>query len=146
MGRRPATHEELHKKSLQLEDVTAYLKKAGWRSRNDFILDHYNTPTSASQSLRFQPQSKSYAPNDIMAAWLANVPSGSERELRLSITRHAAQIMVNESTAAYHNQELCFSSSGLDTPPISQMISASRKSKTFIPSSSPAYLSFLSHC
>ena len=58
----------------------------------------------------------SYAPDDIVAAWLANVPSGSEKNLHLSITRHAAQIMVNESTAAYHNKELCLSSSGLDTP------------------------------
>jgi hypothetical protein len=98
MGRRPPTHEELHKKKHQ--DATAYLKKAGWRSTNDFILDHFNTPTSASQSLRLQPKSISYAPDDIMAAWLANVPSGSKKELHLSITRHAAQIMVNESTAA----------------------------------------------
>ena len=113
MGQRSATHEEQHKKKLQ--DATTYLKKAGWRSTNDFILDHYNAPTSASQSLRLQ-RSKSYAPDDIMTAWLANVPSGSKKELHLSITRHAAQIMVNESTAAYHNKELCLSSSGLDIP------------------------------
>ena len=113
MGRRPPTLAELHKKRLQ--DATAYLKKAGWRSTNDFILEHFNTPTSASQSLRLQPKS-SYAPDDIMAAWLANVPSGSKKELHLSITRHAAQIMVNESTAAYHNRQLCLSSSGLDIP------------------------------
>jgi hypothetical protein len=93
MGRRPATREEQQKKKLQ--DATTYLKDAGWRSTNDFILDHYNAPTLASQSLRLQ-RSKSYAPDDIMAAWLANVPSGSKKELHLSITRHAAQIMVNE--------------------------------------------------
>ena len=106
MGRRPATREEQHKKKLQ--DASTYLKKAGWRSTNDYILDHYNTPTFASQSLRLQQRSTSYAPDDIMAAWLANVPPGSKKELHLSITRHAAQIMVNESTAAYHNKELCF--------------------------------------
>ena len=114
MGRRPATRDEIHKKRLQ--DAATYLKKASWRSTNDFILDHYNTPTSASQSLRLQPQSMSYAPDDIMDAWLANVPPGSKKELHLSITRHAAQIMVNESTAAYHNKQLCLSSSGLDIP------------------------------
>ena len=114
MGRRPPTREEQHQKKLQ--DASAYLKKAGWRSTNDYILDHYNTPSFASQSLRLQPRSTSYAPDDIMAAWLANVPPGSKKELHLSITRHSAQIMVNESTAAYHNKELCLSSSGLNIP------------------------------
>jgi hypothetical protein len=63
MGRRPPTHEEL-------QDATAYLKKAGWHSTNHFILNHFNsnTPASASQSLRLQPKSISYAPDDIMAA------------------------------------------------------------------------------
>ena len=112
MGRRPPTCEEQHQKRLQ--DASTYLKKAGWCSTNDYILDHYNTPSFASQSLRLQPQSTSYAPEDIMAAWLANVPPGSKKKLHLSITRHSAQIMVNESTPAYHNKELCLSSSGLD--------------------------------
>ena len=114
MGSRIDTRDELHRRKLQ--NAATYLKNAGWRSTNEFILDHYNTPSSASQSLRLQPQSTSYAPNDIMAAWLANVPSGAEKELHLSIMRHAAQIMVNESTAAYHNEKLCLSSSGLDIP------------------------------
>ena len=56
----PPTREEQHQKKLQ--DASTYLKKAGWRSTNDYILDHYNTPSFASQSLRLQPQSTSYAP------------------------------------------------------------------------------------
>ena len=89
MGRRPATRDEIHKKRLQ--DAATYLKMAGWRSTNDFILDHYNTPTSASQSLRLQPQSMSYAPDDIMVAWLANVPKISLSGLpRLASASNAA--------------------------------------------------------
>ena len=115
MVRRPPTREEVHKRKL--DSAATYLKNAGWRSINDFILDHYNFPSSATQSLRLQSRFATYAPDSIMAAWLANVPSGpSQRELHLSITRHAAQIMVNESTAAYHNKKLSLSSSGLDIP------------------------------
>jgi hypothetical protein len=112
MGRRPTTHEEVHKKKLL--DTTTYLKNAGWHSTNNFVLNHYNSPASASQSLRLQPKSTTYSSDTIMAAWLANVPSGpSKKELHRSITRHASHIMVNESTAAYHNEKLCLSSSGL---------------------------------
>ena len=114
MVRRQPKREEVHKK--RLDNTATYLKNAGWRSTNDFILDHYNSPASATQSLRLQ-SSATYAPDAIMAAWLANVPPGpSQKELHLSITQHAAQIMVNESTAAYHNKKLCLSSSGLNIP------------------------------
>jgi len=114
MVRRPPRREEVHKKKL--DDAATYLKNSGWRSTNDFILDHYNSPASATQSLCLQ-SSATYAPDAIIAAWLANVPPGpSQKELHLSITRHAAQIMVNESTAAYHNKKLCLSSSGLNIP------------------------------
>lgn len=114
MGRHPPRREEVHKKKL--DKAATYLKNTGWRSTNEFILDHYNSPVFTTQSLRFQ-SSSIYAPDAIMAAWLANVPPGpSQKELNLSITRHAAQIMVNESTAAYHNKKLCLSSSGVNIP------------------------------
>jgi len=50
-----------------------------------------------------------------MTAWMANVPSGDARvQLNLSITRKAAEIMVQESTKAYHNNRLCLSALGLN--------------------------------
>jgi len=49
-----------------------------------------------------------------MTAWMKNVPSGDAREvLNLAITRKAAEIMVKESTRAYHDDFLHLSASGL---------------------------------
>ena len=87
MGRRPTTREEVHKKKLL--DAATYLKNASWHSTNDFVLDHYNSPASASQSLRLQPKSTTYSPDAIMAAWLANVPSDSALKSGRLVLCHA---------------------------------------------------------
>jgi hypothetical protein len=90
------------------------LKGLGWKSTNTFIEAYYCNNDMASQSLRFQAGS-SYAPEAIMTAWLARVPSGASRtELKMAITRKAAEIMVSESTKAYHHPDLRLSSSDLD--------------------------------
>ncbi|KAF8871852.1 hypothetical protein CPB84DRAFT_1854765 [Gymnopilus junonius] len=47
---------------------------------------------------------------------MANVPQGkAKQQLNLSITRKAAEIMVDESTAAYHQESLQLSASGLNS-------------------------------
>jgi hypothetical protein len=88
------------------------IKDCGWRSTNQFVEVFYGS-TVAAQSLRYQPGSE-YSPERIMSAWMKNVPSGDARQvLNLAITRKAAEIMVKESTRAYHNDFLRLSASEL---------------------------------
>ena len=88
------------------------IKDCGWRSTNHFIEAFYSS-TEASQSLRYQ-QGSEYGPERIMTTWMENVPSGDARQaLNLAITRKAAEIMVKESTKAYHHNFLRLSASGL---------------------------------
>jgi hypothetical protein len=50
-----------------------------------------------------------------MMAWMANVPPGDAKDqLNLSITQKAAEIMVQESTKAYHDNGLRLSASELN--------------------------------
>jgi hypothetical protein len=89
---------------------------SSWRSINEFIEAYYNEPTCASQSLRYQPETK-FIPSRILDIWMVQVPSQAARdELNMTITRKAAEIMVKESTWAYHGPSLRLSSTGLDIP------------------------------
>ncbi|KAF8070439.1 hypothetical protein FPV67DRAFT_1487410 [Lyophyllum atratum] len=98
----------------KLSDAINAIRSSGFRSTNHFIQKFYDSE-HAVQSLRHQ-EGKSYGPAKLMDLWTQSVPSGSEHELHLAITRKAAQIMVKESTTAYHDKTLRFSSSGLDIP------------------------------
>ena len=105
---------------LKLKKSVKALKSLGWRSINEFVEQTYNNEDMAAQSLRFREDS-SYAPEAILTAWLARVPSEAARaELNMAITRKAATIMVDESTKAYHHADLRLSTSDLelayDTP------------------------------
>ena len=99
----------------KIAETLQAIKDCGWRSTNQFIEAFYASSgaSTLSQSLRYQPDS-TYGPERIMTAWMANVPSGdAKHHLNLSITRKAAEIMVQESTKAYHNNGLRLSTSGL---------------------------------
>ncbi|PPR07256.1 hypothetical protein CVT26_012514 [Gymnopilus dilepis] len=105
-------HYQKHQEKLA-KSVKA-LKGIGWRSTNDFVQAFYEDPALAAQSLRLQPGT-AYAPEAILAAWIAQVPSGAgAAELNMAITRKATTIMVAESTEAYHHPELRLSSTNLD--------------------------------
>jgi hypothetical protein len=89
----------------KLSKTVDAIKKCGWRTTNEFIEGFYDS-SEAVQSLRYQPGS-SYAPECILTSWMSNVPSGAAKEkLYLSITQKAAEIMVHESTKAYHDNGL----------------------------------------
>lgn len=108
---KPATRQ---KKLLQA--TVNKVKVSGWRSINEFIEAYYNEPTCASQSLRYQPGTN-FIPSRILDIWMIQVPSQAARdELNMTITRKAAEIMVKESTRAYHDPSLRLSSTGLDIP------------------------------
>ena len=88
------------------------IKDCGWRSTNQFVEAFYSS-TEAAQSLRYQ-EGSDYGPEQIMTAWMKNVPSADAKQaLNLAITRKAAEVMVKESTRAYHNDFLRLSASGL---------------------------------
>lgn len=103
----------------KIAETLQAIKDCGWRSTNQFIEAFYASSGASTQSLRYQPDS-TYGPERIMTAWMANVPSGdAKHHLNLSITRKAAEIMVQESTKAYHNNGLRLSTSGLSAELIS---------------------------
>ncbi|KAG6808046.1 hypothetical protein H0H92_005591 [Tricholoma furcatifolium] len=79
----------------KLSQAISSIKEKGFRSPNDFIESFYNSPDHMAQSLRYQ-ENKSYSPARILDLWTTHVPPGSEseRQLHLTITRKAAEIMV----------------------------------------------------
>jgi hypothetical protein len=104
------------RRKTKLQVTVDNVKALGWRSINDFIEAYYNEPTLASQSLRYQPETN-FIPSHILDIWMVQVPSQAARdELNMAITRKATEIMVNESTRAYHDPSLRLSSTGLDIP------------------------------
>ncbi|CAA7263909.1 unnamed protein product [Cyclocybe aegerita] len=121
--------QQSNKKKVK-KGVTA-LKKAGWRTTNEFVIAFYGCSQQAAQSLRLQPNS-TYAPASIMAAWAKNAPSvEASKELDLVTTKTAAEIMVKESTKAYHDPELRLSASGLDIPYLTTNFGLNKIQKTY---------------
>ena len=100
----------------KLQVTVDKVKASGWRSINDFITAYYSEPTFASQSLRYQPETD-FIPSRILDIWMVQVPSQAAKyELNMTITRKAAEIMIKESTKAYHDPSLRLSTAGLDIP------------------------------
>jgi hypothetical protein len=90
------------------------LKNHGWRSTNEFVEAFYADADLSAQSLWFT-SIWFYAPEGIITAWMKQVPSGkSKTELNMAITRKATEIMISESTKAYHHPDLRISSSNPD--------------------------------
>jgi len=106
------------------------IKKCGWRTTNEFFEGFYGS-SEAAQSLRYQPGS-SYGPERILTAWMSNVPSGDAKEkLHLSITQKAAEIMVQESTKAYHDNGLRLAASGLNADLVNSNFGLENIKKTY---------------
>jgi hypothetical protein len=98
----PAMPPGQKSRDQKLTQTAQTIKKCGWPSTNGFIEAFFNSP-EAVQSLRYQPNSD-YGPDQIISAWMANVPPGDAKtHFNLSITHKAAEITVKESSTAYHN-------------------------------------------
>ena len=125
----PPGQQPRHQKISKTVDA---IKKCGWRTTNDFVEGFYCS-SEAAQSLRYQPGS-SYGPERILTAWMSNVPSGdAKKKLYLSITQKAAEIMVQESSKAYHDNGLCLiaSSSGFNAELVNSKFGLEKIKKTY---------------
>lgn len=117
-------------KSTKLKKTTAVIKKLGWRSTNDFIQAFYCFPLAA-QALHYQPGS-TFGPANVLSSWKAYAPSEESRnEINQAITCAAADIMIQESTRAYHNSSLQISSSGLNIPYLTTEFGLQQIRKTY---------------
>ena len=108
------------------------IKECGWRSTNEFIEGFYGS-SDAAQSLRYQPGS-GYGPERVLALWMSNVPSGdAKNKLYLTITQKAAEIMIQESTKAYHDNglRLAASSSGFNAELVDSKLGLEKIKKTY---------------
>ena len=108
------------------------IKNCGWRTTNEFVEGFYDS-REAVQSLRYQPGSV-YAPEHILTSWMSNVPSGNAKEkLYLTITQKAAEIMIQESTKAYHDNglRLVASSSGFNAELANSKFGLEKIKKTY---------------
>lgn len=116
--------------STKLKETTAAIKKLGWRSTNDFIQAFYCSPLAA-QALRYQPGS-TFGPANVLASWKVYAPSEESRnEINRTITRAAAEIVIQESTRAYRNSSLQISSTGLNIPFLTTEFGLNKIQKTY---------------
>ncbi|KII93848.1 hypothetical protein PLICRDRAFT_171553 [Plicaturopsis crispa FD-325 SS-3] len=104
----------------KIKGVTSAIEDHGCKSVNDFLLAFYTSQDAvvvqeAYQNLAFT-NGKAFPPEKkILVAWLEHGHTGdSRRELHHAITRKTADVVVKESTAAYHKDALCLSSSDID--------------------------------
>ncbi|KAF8995633.1 hypothetical protein BDQ17DRAFT_1430240 [Cyathus striatus] len=107
-----------HKKFTMDQKLTRAVKSLtgiGFRSPNEFVQAFYSSEKLATQALRFR-EDASYAPSQILTAWLCNVPKDSHMNLNLAITQAASDIIIAESTKACRDTTLQFSSSGISVP------------------------------
>jgi hypothetical protein len=112
----------------KISNTVKAIKKCGWCTTNEFVEAFYGS-SEAAQSLRYQPNT-SYGPERILTAWMSNVPSGDAKEkLHLSITQKAAEIMVQESTKACHDNGLRLAASGLNAELVNSNFGLERSRK-----------------
>ncbi|KAF8995223.1 hypothetical protein BDQ17DRAFT_1430483 [Cyathus striatus] len=99
----------------KLTKAVKVLTGIGFRSPNKFVQAFYSSEKLATQALRFR-EDASYAPSQILSAWIYNVPKDSCNTLNLAITKAAVDIIIEESTKACRDATLQLSSSGISVP------------------------------
>lgn len=106
--------KQIHQQKIK--NITHCIRQQGDWSVNDFLKAFYSSDDpdivlQATQSLAFR-SGKAFFPDSLLTLFRNRVSAGdSEKELNKTITRHCADIVVNESTKAYHHEKLRLSSS-----------------------------------